>query len=131
MPQGRQIALKKALLRGFFTDCQNLSEHEILAHLAAEAGLEVDGARRVLASADYANEVRELEAFYRERGINAVPAMVLNGRQVVCGSQSVSYYERCCGKCPLRLLEPSHFPYHAWTAAKARGTEKTSHVDHP
>lgn len=81
-------------MRGFFSDGQNVNEHEILARLAAEAGLDVDGARRVLASADYANEVRELEAFYRELGINAVPAMVLNGRQLVCGSQSVSYYEQ-------------------------------------
>ena len=38
--------------------------------------------------------LRELAAFYRARGINAVPAMVLNGRQLVSGSQSVSAYEQ-------------------------------------
>ena len=94
LQQGRQIDLKKALLRGYFSDGQNVSEHETLTRLAAEAGLEIEGAREVLGSATYANEVRELEAFYRERGINSVPAMVLNGRQLVSGSQSVSYYER-------------------------------------
>jgi len=94
LQQGRQIELKKVLLRGYFTDGQNVSDHETLARLAAEAGLEVEGARRVLGSTAYANEVRELEAFYREHGINSVPAMVLNGRQLVSGSQSVSYYEQ-------------------------------------
>lgn len=94
LQQGRQIELKKALLRGFFSDGQNVSDHETLARLAAEAGLEIEGARRVLGSAAYGNEVRELEAFYRERGINSVPAMVLNGRQLVSGSQSVSDYEQ-------------------------------------
>ncbi len=93
LQQGRQIELKKTLLRGFFTDGQNVSEHETLARLAAEAGLEIEGARQVLGSAAYADEVRELEAFYREHGINSVPAMVLNGRQLVSGSQSVSDYE--------------------------------------
>lgn len=94
LQEGRQIELKKALLRGYFSDGQNVSDHETLARLAAEAGLEIEGARKVLGSAAYANEVRELEAFYRERGINSVPAMVLNGRQLVSGSQSVSYYEQ-------------------------------------
>ncbi|WP_448653362.1 DsbA family oxidoreductase [Pseudomonas fluorescens] len=94
LQQGRQIELKKTLLRGFFTDGQNVSDHETLARLAVEAGLESEGARQVLGSAAYADEVRELEAFYRERGINSVPAMVLNGRQLVSGSQSVSDYEQ-------------------------------------
>ena len=37
---------------------------------------------------------QEMSAYYREHGINSVPAMVLNGRQLVSGSQSVSYYEQ-------------------------------------
>ncbi|NWC94688.1 MULTISPECIES: DsbA family oxidoreductase [unclassified Pseudomonas] len=94
LQQGRQIELKKALLRGYFSDGQNVSDHQTLAGLAAEAGLDIEGARLVLGSAAYANEVRELEAFYREHGINSVPAMVLNGRQLVSGSQSVSDYEQ-------------------------------------
>ncbi|MEX5669679.1 DsbA family oxidoreductase, partial [Pseudomonas neuropathica] len=36
----------------------------------------------------------ELEAFYRQHGINSVPAMILNGRHLVSGSQSVEYYEQ-------------------------------------
>ncbi|NWD21696.1 DsbA family oxidoreductase [Pseudomonas yamanorum] len=94
LQQGRQIELKKSLLRGYFSDGQNVSDHETLARLAAEAGLDIEGALIVLGSAAYANEVRELEVFYREHGINSVPAMVLNGRQLVSGSQSVSYYEQ-------------------------------------
>ncbi|WP_454875678.1 DsbA family oxidoreductase [Pseudomonas farris] len=92
--EGRQIALKRALLRAYFADGQNPSDHQTLVRLAVEAGLDVERAGEVLASGAFANEVRELEAFYRERGINSVPAMVLNGRQLVSGSQSVEYYEQ-------------------------------------
>jgi predicted DsbA family dithiol-disulfide isomerase len=94
LQEGRQVALKKILLRAYFTDGQNPSDRETLVGLAAEAGLDAAAAQEVLASGAFAKEVRELEEFYRQRGINSVPAMVLNGRHLVSGSQSVEYYEQ-------------------------------------
>lgn len=94
LQEGRQVALKKILLRAYFTDGQNPSDRETLVGLAAEAGLDATAAQEVLASGAFAKEVRELEEFYRQRGINSVPAMVLNGRHLVSGSQSVEYYEQ-------------------------------------
>ncbi|MFJ7796947.1 DsbA family oxidoreductase [Pseudomonas sp. NPDC096950] len=94
LQEGLQVALKKALLRGYFADGQNPSDRETLVRLAEEVGLDAEAAREVLASGAFAKEVRELEAFYRQRGINSVPAMVLNGRHLVSGSQSVEYYEQ-------------------------------------
>jgi len=94
LEQGRQVALKKILLRAYFSEGQNPSDRQTLARLAAEAGLDQEQAREVLASGAYAAEVRELEAFYQQRGINSVPALVLNGRHLVSGSQSVEYYEQ-------------------------------------
>ncbi|EXF91269.1 DSBA oxidoreductase [Pseudomonas fluorescens HK44] len=94
LQEGRQIELKNGLLRAYFSDGQNPSDRETLVRLAAEAGLDAARAREVLASGAFATEVRELEAFYREHGINSVPAMILNGRHLVSGSQSVEYYEQ-------------------------------------
>jgi predicted DsbA family dithiol-disulfide isomerase len=93
LEEGRQIALKNILLKAYFTDGENPGDHETLVRLAGEAGLSTTRARQVLASGEFAIEIRELERFYLERGINSVPAMVLNGRQVVSGSQSVKEYE--------------------------------------
>ncbi|MBV6748878.1 DsbA family oxidoreductase [Pseudomonas chlororaphis] len=94
LQEGRQIELKHALLRAYFSDGQNPSDRETLVRLATEAGLEATRAREVLASGEFADEVRELEAFYHARGINSVPAMILNDRHLVSGSQSVEYYEQ-------------------------------------
>ncbi|MCP1515858.1 putative DsbA family dithiol-disulfide isomerase [Pseudomonas migulae] len=94
LQEGRQVALKKILLRGYFTDGQNPSDRETLVRLAAEAGLDAAAAQEVLVSGAFAKEVRELEAFYQQHGINSVPAMILNGRHLVSGSQSVEYYEQ-------------------------------------
>jgi predicted DsbA family dithiol-disulfide isomerase len=91
--EGRQVQLKKALLKAYFTDGQNLSDQKKLVRLAGEAGLSSERAHEVLAAGEFANEVRELQRFYAERGINSVPAMVLNDRQLVTGSQSVEHYE--------------------------------------
>jgi predicted DsbA family dithiol-disulfide isomerase len=91
--EGRQVPLKKALLKAYFTDGQNPSDQETLVRLAGEAGLSSERAREVLAAGEFADEVRELERFYIDRGINSVPAMVLNDRQLVTGSQSVEHYE--------------------------------------
>lgn len=94
LEEGRQVALKKILLKAYFTDGQNPADHETLVRLAGEAGLSTTRARQVLAAGEFAIEVRELESFYLERGINSVPAMVLSGRQVMSGSQSVKEYEQ-------------------------------------
>jgi predicted DsbA family dithiol-disulfide isomerase len=91
--ESRQVQLKKALLKAYFTDGQNLSDQKTLLRLAGEAGLSSERAHEVLAAGEFANEVRELQRFYAERGINSVPAMVLNDRQLVTGSQSVEHYE--------------------------------------
>ncbi len=61
--EGRQIALKRALLRAYFADGQNPSDHQTLVRLAAEAGLDAERAGEVLASGAFAKEVRELQAF--------------------------------------------------------------------
>ena len=91
--EGLQIALKKALLKAYFSDGQNLADQETLVRLADEVGLDSNRAREVLTKGEFASEVRELERFYQQRGINSVPAMVLNDRQLVTGSQSVEHYE--------------------------------------
>ncbi|MFJ4195242.1 DsbA family oxidoreductase [Pseudomonas sp. NPDC089534] len=92
--EGRQIALKKILLRAYFRDGANPSDRPTLVGLAAEAGLDAARARKVLANDEFASEVRQLEMFYRQHGINSVPALILNGTHLVSGSQSVEYYEQ-------------------------------------
>ncbi|MGA3797131.1 DsbA family oxidoreductase [Pseudomonas fluorescens] len=94
LQEGRQVELKKVLLQAYFSEGQNPSDHSTLVRLATEAGLDGANAQEVLASGAFADEVRELETYYQQHGINSVPALVLNGRHLVSGSQSVEYYEQ-------------------------------------
>jgi predicted DsbA family dithiol-disulfide isomerase len=86
-------ALKHALLRAYFTDAQDVSAHEVLAGLAGDVGLDVARARQILASDDYAAHVRAQQGHYGERGINAVPSVIINKRHLIQGGQPVEVYE--------------------------------------
>jgi predicted DsbA family dithiol-disulfide isomerase len=92
--QGRQRELKQALLKAYFTDGENPNNRTTLATLAGAVGLDSQRAHEVLANAEFSQQVRELERFYQQRGIDSVPAMVLDDKQVIPGSQSAAYYQQ-------------------------------------
>jgi predicted DsbA family dithiol-disulfide isomerase len=89
-----QHALKKALLGAYFTDGKSPADREVLVAAAAQAGLDADQAREVLASDAYAVEVREREQFYLDNGIHAVPAVIINGRHLIQGGQPAEVFEQ-------------------------------------
>jgi len=92
--EGRQAALKHALFRAYFTDGENPGAHDVLLRTAAEVGLDAEGARQVLDSGAYADEVRERERFYQAQGIHAVPAVIVDDRHLIQGGQPVEVFER-------------------------------------
>ena len=88
-----QRALKEALFRAHFTDNRSLADAEALADAAAAAGLDRDKAVEVLADDLYAAEVRAEEQLWRARGINAVPAVVVEGKYLISGGQPAAVFE--------------------------------------
>jgi predicted DsbA family dithiol-disulfide isomerase len=92
--RGKQGAVKERLLRGYMTEGEAIGEHEVLTRLASEAGLDADEVRAVLASDQYAAEVREDEEAAREMGIRGVPFFVLAGKLAVSGAQPVQMLSR-------------------------------------
>ena len=90
----KQRALKKALLRAYFTDGKSPEDKDVLVAAAAEAGLDAGEARRILDGDDYAAEVREREQFYLDNGIHAVPAVIINERHLIQGGQPAEVFEQ-------------------------------------
>ena len=56
--EGKQMALKKALLTAYFTDGENPSDTALLVRVAASVGLDADRAQAILDSDEFAAEVR-------------------------------------------------------------------------
>ena len=92
--EGQQTALKHALLEANFTRGLNVSDPEVLVAIAEKAGLDGAAARDVLASGRYAQEVRDAERLWQSRGINSVPAIVIDGRYLISGGQPPEAFEQ-------------------------------------
>lgn len=79
-------------MRAYFTEGEPIGDHETLARLGAEAGLDAEEARAVLASDAYAEDVRADEQRAAEFGIRGVPFFVLDERFGVSGAQPVEVF---------------------------------------
>lgn len=92
--EGFQLVLKKALLKAYFTDGEDPSNHRVLLRLATEVGLDSERAKVILAGNDYAAEVRTQEQFFQQQGIHSVPAIIINDRHLISGGQPPEVFEQ-------------------------------------
>ena len=91
--EGRQLALKRALLEAYFSHGRNVGDPAVLAELAARVGLDAVRAQQILAGDAFATEVRAQEQFYLTHGIHSVPATIINGRHLISGGQPPEAFE--------------------------------------
>ena len=89
-----RLALKRTLLQAYHGEGRNVSDHDTLVAIVEASGLDAAEARQVLATGRFAAEVRERERFYQQRGIRAVPSVILNERHLVQGGQPPEVFEQ-------------------------------------
>lgn len=85
--EGVQEAAVERLLLAHFSEGRDIVNHESLADLAAEAGLERGRVAAMLASDEGRAEVLAEIEHGRRAGVTAVPTFVLEGRWAVSGAQ--------------------------------------------
>lgn len=90
--EGLQLPLKEALFKAYFTDGGNPSDHGQLAEIAESVGLDRQRAEAILASDEFASEVRQEEQLWLSRGVSSVPTVVFNGQYAVTGGQPVDTF---------------------------------------
>ena len=91
--EAEQRALKAALFTAHFTEGRTMTDAGVLADAAAAAGLDRAKAVEVLSGDLYAAEVRAAEALWVSRGINGVPAVVVEGKWLISGGQPAGVFE--------------------------------------
>lgn len=87
---GRQSALKERLLAAYLNEGCPIGDPAELVRLAAAVGLDADRAAGVLASDEFAADVREDEATAVRLGVSGVPFFVVGERYAVPGAQPPS-----------------------------------------
>lgn len=82
-------ALVDRLFRAYFTDGADVGDHDTLAGLAADAGLDPLDAAAVLAGDAWSDAVAADRAAAEDIGVTGVPAVTYNGAVVIPGAQDV------------------------------------------
>ena len=91
---GVQTALKLALFAAHFTDNRDVSDHAVLADVAASVGLDRTRAAAILASGEFGEMVRAEEAYWAGQNITGVPAFILGRRMMIPGAQDPEVFIR-------------------------------------
>ena len=97
-----QGALKERLLRAYFTEGLDVSDHAVLTGLAGDVGADRDAAARFLAGDEGTDVVDEQLAGAADSGITAVPTYVVADTWAIPGAQHpdvfVAALRRLAGK---------------------------------
>lgn len=87
-------AAEERLFHAYFTEGKDMSDHEVLAQLGAEIGLDAAEVKEMLATDAYAHAVRADIATAEQLRINGVPFFVLDNKYGVSGAQPVELFSR-------------------------------------
>jgi predicted DsbA family dithiol-disulfide isomerase len=92
--QGVAERLLQRLYHAYFVEGRPVFDPGDLAMLAADEGMDPDGARQALEERSYADAVRADEAQAAQLGISGVPFFVLDGKYGVSGAQATEAFTR-------------------------------------
>jgi len=104
--QGRQEAVVERLFHGYFEGGLDIGRTEVLADVAAEAGLEAEGTRRALADPDSLEAVRDLEQQGYAMGIQGVPFFILLAKYAISGAQPAAFWREALPKIAAEAAQP-------------------------
>ncbi len=79
--------VKERLLKAYFVEGRFIGDYDVLADIAAQAGLDADAARRYVSDAVHRKAVSQADAQARQMGISGVPFFIFNQKVAVSGAQ--------------------------------------------
>ena len=90
----QQLALKRALMEAYHGRAERVDHDAVLLAAVRAAGLDEARARQILASDEFADDVRAAERRWQMAGIQSVPAVVINQRHLISGGQPPEVFEQ-------------------------------------
>lgn len=86
--EGKQLAVKEAFMKAYFTDGIDLSKKENLISVAVQAGLDVKKVEKVLEDENAPIQIALAEQELSKLGISGVPFYIINNKHGISGAQS-------------------------------------------
>lgn len=83
-----QNQCKELLLAAYFTEGKNIDDQEVLKNIGLQIGLDANEVSNLLASNQFADEVKNDIHHAQEIGVRGVPFFVLDNKYAISGAQS-------------------------------------------
>ncbi len=96
--KGLMKEMTERILRAYFTESKHIGDHETLADLAAEVGLDREEALHMLAGQEMTDLVREDEALARQYRVTGVPFFLINKKYALTGAQPTETFVQALKK---------------------------------
>lgn len=90
--KGKENEMNERLFTAYFTENKHIGNHETLAALAEEIGLDKEEVKEMLASNHFTSEVRTDEQEGGLLGVQGVPFFVINRKYGVSGAQPTEVF---------------------------------------
>ncbi|WP_319411884.1 DsbA family oxidoreductase [uncultured Cohaesibacter sp.] len=91
---GRDSEVKEAFQKAYFTDGLDVSDRSVLIALVADLGFDAEEARAILQEQRYDGAVRKQMDFWRQQGINSVPAIIFERKYLVSGAAGIEHFRK-------------------------------------
>ena len=92
--EGAQTPVVSGLFRAYFRDGRDIGQAEVLADIAADAGMDRDVVLRLLASDADRDDIAARDMDARQKGVRAVPTFLIARHYVVSGAQPPELWEK-------------------------------------
>ena len=90
--QGSLQEFQRAVFRAYWEEGDNISDVDVLCHLAADCGLDAGALRQALDDGRYAARVEEQMAWARAVSVSGVPTFIFNDKFAVVGAQDYDVF---------------------------------------
>ena len=84
--------ITERILKAYFEEGMDISDHQVLASLAEEIGLNKEEALKVLGGSSYSEDVLTDQAKAQNIGVTGVPFFLFNEERAISGAESVDTF---------------------------------------
>ena len=100
--RGLHPQMHDRLMDAYWSEAEDIGDHDVLKRLAAEVGLEPADVERVLAGDEYLQRVQASTWQAQSIGINGIPGFLLDSKLLVLGAQPEEIFDQAFAQ-----LEPA------------------------
>lgn len=92
--EGKQTDLKLALFQAHFADNKRLNDNQQLLAVVSSVGLDTSRAQAILATDEFAQQVRDEQKHMHQMGISSVPTFIVNQKYAINGGQPADVFKQ-------------------------------------